>query len=439
MVYEETLIKQNRHWRGEKIPDGIKRDIKTEVEKYLDTKYILVLTGVRRCGKSYLLFQILDILLKKMPPENVLYVNFDDPVFLKLRTDPAGIDTLYRDYLKLKNPKGIKYLLLDEIQNVPNWEKWIKASYDMEESTRFIITGSNATLLSSELSTLLTGRNLQFEVFPFNFREVLRSKNIDVIASNDPADIYMRNYGIKESLRHHLDDLLKWGSFPEVVFLEEMQKEAILKEYYKDVLYRDIVPRFQVRNAFKLEEISYFALTNISNAVSYHNIGELSGIHENTVREYLAYFEKAYLSFLVPKFSYSLKEQIKNPKKVYFIDTGMRNAISFRFSQDIGRLSENLVFIDLRRRGKNVYYWKGKGEVDFIVKEGMRIEQLIQVCWDMNDIKTKEREIKALAEAMESLKLQEGIVVTDDLFGEDKIGGKRIRFIPLWCWLLREE
>ncbi len=438
MTYEEILIRQNRHWRGGKFPTGIERDIKSEVVKYLDTKYILVVTGVRRSGKSYMLFQLVDALLKKVPPENVVYVNFDDPVFLRLRTDPNGIETLYRDYLKLKNPNGIKYLLLDEIQNVPNWEKWIKASYDMEESMRFIVTGSNAALLSSELSTLITGRKLQFEVFPFNFGEVLKAKGEDVILSPDPREIYARNYGMKDTLRHHLDEVLKWGSFPEVVFLDEPHREAILKEYYKDILYRDIVPRFEVRHANKLEEIAYFVMGNISNAASYHNIGEIAGTHENTVREYLTYFEKAYLSFQVVKFSYSLKEQIKNPKKVYFIDTGMRNTVSFRFSQDIGRLSENLVFIDLRRRGKKVYYWKGKGEVDFVVMEGMKVEQLVQVCWDINDAKTKEREVAGLVEAMGSIGVEEGVVVTDDYFGEEEIEGKKIGFVPLWCWLLRK-
>ena len=438
MTYEEIIVRQNRHWRGEKFPEGIERDVRSEVVRFLDTKYILVITGVRRSGKSYMLFQLIDILLKKIPPENVLYVNFDDPVFMRLITDTGGIETLYRDYLKLKAPKGIKYMLFDEIQNVPNWEKWIKAAYDMEEGIRFIVTGSNAALLSSELSTLLTGRNLQFEVFPFNFREVLRSKNEDIIVSSDPREIYTRNYGIKDTLRHHLDEVLKWGSFPEVVFLDEPFRDAILKEYYKDILYRDIVPRFEVRHANKLEEISYFVLTNISNPVSYHNIGELTGTHENTVREYLTYFDKAYLSFQVTKFSYSLKEQIKNPKKVYFIDTGMRNTVAFRFSQDIGRLCENLVFIDLRRRGKKVYYWKGKGEVDFVVKEGLKVEELIQVCWDINDAKTREREVKGLMEAMEKLEVPEGIVITDDLFEEEEREGRKIRFIPLWCWVLRK-
>lgn len=179
-------------------------------------------------------------------------------------------------------------------------------------------------------------------------------------------------------------------------------------------------------------------MSNISNAVSYHNIGELAGTHENTVREYLTYFEKAYLSFQVVKFSYSLKEQIKNPKKVYFIDTGMRNTVAFRFSQDIGRLCENLVFIDLRRRGKKVYYWKGKGEVDFVVKDGMEVEQLVQVCWDINDVKTKEMEVAGLVEAMGSIEVAEGIVITDDYFGEEEREGKKIKFIPLWCWLLRK-
>lgn len=439
MTYEEIMVRQNRHWRGEKFPTGIERAIKYELTKSLDTKYILVITGVRRSGKSYLLFQLVDFILRKLPPENVLYVNFDDPVFLGLIIDPAGIETLYRDYLKHKNPKGIKYLLFDEIQNVPNWEKWIKAYYDMEEEIRFIVTGSNATLLSSDLSTLLTGRNLQFEVFPFNFNEVLKAKGENIVVSPETKKVYEMNYGIKDTLRHHLDYVLKWGSFPEVVFLDESHKEAILKEYYKDILYRDIVPRFEVRHANKLEEIAYFVMSNISNPISYHNIGELAGTHENTVREYLSYFEKAYLSFQVAKFSYSLNEQIKNPKKVYFIDTGMRNTVCFRFSQDIGRLCENLVFMDMRRRGKNVYYWKGKGEVDFVVKEGMKIDKLIQVCWEINNARTKEREVKALVEAMEKFDIGEGVVITDDYFGDEEKNGKIISFIPLWCWLLRGE
>lgn len=438
MAYEEIILSQNRHWRGEKFPEGLDRDIWHEVARCLDTKYILVITGVRRSGKSCLLFRLINSLLKKIPPENVLYVNFDDPIFLRLRADPGGIETLYRDYLKLKAPKGIKYLFLDEIRNVPNWEKWIKAAYDLDEGLRFIITGSNAALLSSEHSAHLTGRTVQFELFPFNFREVLRSKNEDIIVSADPREIYIRNYGIKDTLRHHLDEMLKWGSFPEVVFHDGSHRDAILKEYFKDILYRDIVPGFQVRQANKLEDISYFVLTNISNAVSYHNIGELAGTHENTVREYLTYFEKAYLSFQVSRFSFSLNEQIKNPKKVYFIDTGMRNAVAFRFSQDIGRLCENLVFIDLRRRGKKVYYWKGKGEVDFVVMEGMKVEQLIQVCRDINDVKTREREVRGLLEAMEKLEVKEGIVITDDLFEEEERDGRKIRFIPLWCWVLRK-
>ncbi len=171
-----------------------------------------------------------------------------------------------------------------------------------------------------------------------------------------------------------------------MVFLDEPHREAILKEYYKDILYRDIVPRFEVRNANKLEEIAYFVMTNISNPFNYHNIEKLT-----------------YLSFQVVKFSYYLKEQIKNTKKIYFIDTGMRNAIDFRFSQDLGRLSENLVFVDLRRRGKKVYYWKGKGEV----------------------------------EAMDKIGIGEGIVITDDYFGEEEIESRKIRFIPLWSWLAR--
>ena len=195
MAYEEILIKQNRHWRGESFPVGVERDIKSRVESFLKTKYILAITGVRRSGKSYLLYQLIDSLLHQTRPENIVYVNFDDPAYMPIRSDPRGLDGLYSDYLKLKNPEGRTYLFFDEVQSIPGWEKWVKSTYDLVESVKFIVTGSNSTLLSSELATLLTGRNLQFEVFPFNFNEVLKLNGEEVFRSADVTEVYEKNYG----------------------------------------------------------------------------------------------------------------------------------------------------------------------------------------------------------------------------------------------------
>jgi len=409
MTYEEILIKQNRHWRGERFPTGVERDVRSGIIPFLDTKYILAITGVRRSGKSYLLYQLIDTLLNRIPAENILYVNFDDPAYVRIRSDPQGLDGFYSDYLKLKNPKGKTYLFFDEVQSVPGWEKWVKSRYDMEEAMKFIVTGSNASLLSSELSTLLTGRNLQFEVFPFNLAEFLRLKDEDVFQSSDLKEIYENNYLKKDTLRHYISHILQYGTFPEILQIDEEMREPILKEYYKDILYRDIVPRFEVRHANKLEEVAYYLLSNISNAVSYYKMGNLIGVHDSTIKDYLSYFEKSYFSFQIHKFAYSLKEQIRNPKKVYFIDCGLRNAVSFRFSEDIGRLMENLVFIDLRRRGKDIFYWKNKNKVDFVIKKGLEIIELIQVCYD----------------------------VEDEKYSVNMVDDKKIIYIPLWAWMLR--
>ncbi|MGP8330602.1 MAG: ATP-binding protein [Methanosarcinaceae archaeon] len=374
--------------------------------------------------------------MENNPPENILYINFDDPAYVRIRNDPQGLDGLYGDYLKLKNPKGKTFLFLDEVQSVPGWEKWIKSEYDMEANIKFIVTGSNASLLSSELSTLLTGRNLQFEVFPFNLAEFLRLNDEDVFTSSDVGGIYEKNYGKKDTLRHYVAQILKYGTFPEILQIEEGMREMILKEYYKDILYRDIVLRFEVRHANKLEEVAYYLLTNISNAVSYHKIGKLIGVNEVTIKDYLSYFEKSYLSFNIQKFAFSLKEQIRNPKKVYFIDCGMRNAISFRFSEDTRRLMENVVFIELRRRGKEILYWKNKNEVDFVIKQGLEVTELIQVSYDVEDKKTRMREEAGLIAAMDTFGLDVGIIITDDKYSVSMIDDKKIMYIPLWAWML---
>lgn len=437
MTYEEILVKQNKHWRGNKFPTGIERDIKSRIIPFLETKYILAITGVRRSGKTYLLYQLIDTLLHNIAPENILYANLDDPAYVRIRNDPQGLNTLYSDYLKTRNPNGKTFVFFDEVQSIPGWEKWVKSMYDMDEMVKFIITGSNASMLSSDLATLLTGRNLQFEVFPFNFSEFLRLKNENVTRSTDVKEVYEMNYLKKDTLRHYLLQIFQYGTFPEILQLNEDMREFILKEYYKDILYRDIIPRFDVRHVSKLEETAYYLLSNISNALSYHKIGNLIGAHESTIKEYFSYFERSYLSFKIHMFDYSLKKQMKNPKKVYSIDCGLRNAVAFSFSRDIGRLMENLVYIELKRRSHDIFYWKNKkSEVDFVIRKGRNITELIQVSYDIEDEKVRNRDEAGLLEAMDTFALTKGVIITDEHYQEIEFDGKKIIYIPLWAWLL---
>lgn len=438
MSYENSLLKQNPHWENKKLPYGIERTIKAQICRHLSTRHILVLTGARRSGKSYILYQLINHLLEDIPSENILYVNFDDPELTGLAKESSKLAVLYDDYLRLKNPKGAVYFFMDEIQSVAGWEKWVKSEYDREAKIKFIVTGSNSTLLSSELSTLLTGRHLQFEVFPFSFEEFLHAR-AHKIKTGNINDVYQKNHSRKGMLLHYIKEILEFGTFPEVVLSDQEFRSSLLKRYYKDIIYRDVAPRFEIRDIRALEDTAYYLVTNISNLASYAGVGKNAGVNEKTAKEYFAYFEKAYLFFQVPLYACSVKSQVRNPKKIYCIDSGMRNAASFRFSEDIGRLAENLVFMDLRARGCDIYYWKGKGEVDFAVFSERKVRQLIQVCWDLSDEKILVREKKSLIEAMLFFGLDAGIILTDNQFKNEIIDGRTIKYIPLWAWLLRAE
>ena len=434
IMFEDVLLKQNIHWAGEEYPYGIERRIKSDVEKFLSTKYIQIITGPRRAGKTYLLYQMMNTLLESIEPRNIMYANLDAPSYTPLNEGKDGLADVYEDFLKLKNPDGRKYLFLDEIQSIGEWEKWVKSVYDSQEDVKFFLTGSNASLLTSELSRLLSGRDVHFIVFPFDFQEFLKAKGMVL---DDVEDIYQSYYPKRGALRHHLMDLLENGSFPETVFLDEGLKDTILERYYETMIYRDVVPR--VRNPDEIEELAYYLATNISNQITYNSISKSLDLSPTSVKRYLDLFEKAYLFFTVNKFSFSVKKQVKSPKKVYCIDPGIRNVSGFKFSKDAGRIAENLVFLDLRRRGKDVYYWKGKQEVDFVVREKNEVELLIQSSWDVGDEKTRQREVDGLIEGLEEFGLEEGVIITENHHSEEEISGKKIRFVPLWTWLLRKS
>ena len=319
------------------------------------------------------------------------------------------------------------------MQRKEGWESWIRKKYDLKHATNFFVTGSSASLLKKEYSTLLTGRNISEEVFPMNFREYLDFSGIHV----DNTEIISTE--TRSKVLFSLKKYLEWGGFPEVFFTNENYKRRLLNQYFEDIIYKDIVDRYGT-NSLKTKELGVYLLTNIANSLSMRNARNALGFGLETISDYISYMVEAYLLYAVPIYSPSLKIQSANPKKTYCIDTGLRNAVSFKFSEDKGRLAENAVFIELKRHKQEVYYWKNNiGEVDFIVKNGLRPVEAIQVCWNLDDERTKKRETRALYSAMKDLDLDRGIIITEDMEAVEETDGKQIYFTPMWKWLLNQK
>jgi len=428
MVNKDLVNELIQSTKEVKLSEVIEREKFSDLLKFMNIDEISIITGVRRSGKSTIMLQLLKK-LKNVPEENILYINFEDERLINLTVN--DLEKIYQYFIEINNPKGKIYFFLDEIQEIKYWEKWIRRRYE-SKNIKFIITGSNASLLSSEFATALTGRNITFDMFPFSFKEYLKWFKIEV----DNRILYSSK---KPIVKRYFNKYLKFGGFPKIAHINEKQRTYLLQRYFTDILYKDIVKRFRIKDVKGFEKFVIYLLTNISNTMSYYSLRNTFGFSVDTIKEYISYLRTSYLIFEVSFFSFSLKEQQTRPRKIYCIDTGLRNAISFKFSEDLGRLAENIVFLELKRKDKEIYYWKSaKTETDFVIKEGMKIKQLIQVCWNIEDKKTKEREIKGLLESMKEFHLRTGLIITEEYFGEEKVDGKKIKFVPLWKWLLED-
>jgi len=424
----ETLKKWNPWWVYGSVPrerSGIVREELIDGLSHLvKAKEIVSITGVRRGGKSTILYQMIDALLsEKIPAKNILYFNFDEPMS---ENGVHVLDIVYNAFLELNNPQGRQYLFLDEIQNVREWERWVKTQYDLKgEKVKFFVTGSNTSMLSDSLAKLLTGRMLSQEVYPLSFKEYLIFNRVELM------DIDLQ----REEIKHYLMKYLEEGGFPEAVLDKnsELNRQR-LREYFNSILFRDIVATREIKEGAKLGELSQYVATNIAGIFSYNKISKTINLNINTLKEYLYYLQQAYLVFQVNHFSYSLKESlaIQKPKKMYFIDNGMRNSIAARFTQDEGKLAENVVFLELKRRGYEIYFWKGKNEVDFITKDQRSNLQAINVTYGTT---TEAREKKGLSEFKENFQKSDTLLITR---GEEKTE-EGIKYIPLWKWLLQSQ
>ncbi len=414
----EYLNNWNPWWSTKEVPKalkGINRTINPEIFRTLKEREITALTGIRRSGKTTIMYQMIDILLKDYDKNQIFYVNLDDDLISK-----EGLEEIYNTYRQNKNPDKKAFIFLDEIQNIEGWEKFLKKHYDLRSEIKFIISGSSASLLKGEYSNLLTGRNFTFTIFPLSFKEFLDFSQVKY----EQIDTETKNKIINK-----LHDYLEYGSFPEVYFKEKELKKLLLRQYFDDIIYKDIVKRYNI-NARKITDLAIYLMTNIANSFTIRKIKNFTGLSSDSITEYISYLEDSYLITTLNHFSYSLKETHQIPKKAYSLDSGIRNAVSFIFSQDIGRLAENSACVELKRRNQEIYYWKEKGEVDFIVKN--KDNSLTAMNVSFTD-KIEEREILSLKEFQNNNKKTKNLIILTYDTEKDKDG---IKFIPLWKWMI---
>jgi uncharacterized protein len=426
-MLEESIRKWNPWWADtesiEKL-SGVKRHITNDIKTTLELKQIKDIIGVRRSGKTTILYQIIKILKEKnINPKNIVFLNFDDT-----EINTASFDEIIKSIEKI-NPE-VNYLFLDEIQQKKDWERWIRTIYDTNKFKQVFVSGSSASLLSKDIGRVLTGRHITFTLFPFSFKEYL-----GFLGWDDFSKDYLE-YN-KNKILHHLTTYITGGGFPETIGKDEYQRKIILTNIYNDILARDISARYNVSYDIT-RKISYHLLCNNSKEFSFRSISNAVDVSVETVQKYLEYLEESFILLTLNVFSYKTKVQFKQNKKSYCIDTGLRNAVSFIFTKDLGRLAENIIFLELLRRGKDVFFWKDKKnhEVDFVIKDGLKPNSLIQVCWDIKKEKTKKREIEGILSATDTFNIKEGIILTEDFEEITRYNKREIKYIPIWKWLL---
>jgi len=387
-------------------------------KKSLKSGLVKVITGPRRAGKSVFAFLLLE-------GQDFAYLNFDDESLLKENDYDKLLAALLEVY------PGCNIILFDEIQNLSNWELFVNKLH--RRGYNLVITGSNAHLLSSELSSSLTGRYAGVEILPFSFGEFITCRGVK-LDSNAPAD--------KTAFLVLLDEYMKQGGFPEVA-AGKLDAKSYLGTLFDAILLKDVVRRFRVRFTRQIYDLAQYLVANLALEFSYSSLRKALGLRSTaTVEKYVRYLEEAYLVFVLSRFSFKLKEQLKAPKKAYFVDNGFVTARAFQFSQNTGRFMENMVFVELLRRGyalkENLFYYKTRNnrEVDFCLREGLKVSGLIQVCFDTSSPQARSREIKALVEAGKELQCASLTVLTWDMESKDTVKGAVVNFVPLWKWLL---
>jgi len=417
-MLQETILQQKVE-RNKLIQiDYQPRCYHEQVEKYLKSNLMKLITGPRRAGKS--VFSLLLLRGKRFA-----YLNFDDDKLLKEFDEEHIMQVLkevYSDY---------DYLLLDEPQNLPNWDLWVSKLY--RRGYNLIITGSNSNLLSSEMASLLTGRYLSIEVLPFSLRETLeyRKSNFNPALPEDKADFMLQ-----------VEDYFRYGGYPEIINNRDIT-ESYLKTLFDSIIMKDIVRRYKVRKVEELYQFATYMISIFTSPFTYSSITEELGLSsKTTVQKFCTYLKNCYLFFYLPRYNHKLKLMQKAPQKVYIVDNGFLSSSAFQISENKGRLLENLVLLEFIRRkyeiGKNLFYYRNQSdkEVDFVVRENNIVRQLVQVCWDMSNPKTQKREIGSLMACAKDFPNGELFVITWNEQKEITMNAKIIHVIPYYKWCL---
>ncbi len=402
----------------------IEREFLDTWKRFIGSNLIKVVTGIRRSGKSVFSFQLLN-------KKKYAYINFDDERLVGLK--PSDLNMILEAFYQLYG--DFKYIFLDEIQNIEGWELFVNRL--KRQGFNVVVTGSNAKLLSKELATHLTGRYIGIEIFPFSFREFLTFENFDM-TNNDLYSTRKKSLLIKK-----LQEYITHGGLPEAI-----KDKGVLKSYlptlYSTTLTKDVISRYKINYVTTLKEISNYLISNFSKYITFNKIKNNYNLKSpHTSKKYVSYLEESYLFFLLDKFSFRYKEATASPKKVYAVDTGIINVMAFASSENFGRLMENLIAIELLRKKafnplSEIYYWKDyqQKEVDFVLKKGPKVEQLIQAVYVSSPDEIDKREYAALLKASKELQCNNLLMITWDYEAKETLDGKKIEFTPLWKWLL---
>lgn len=414
----KNLLRQVIYEQRSKRTDlGVIRRIDT---KLLDCPEVLVITGIRRCGKSVLMQQI-----RERQNEKDYYLNFDDERLINFRVEDFQMlnEVFMEDF-------GIqKHYYLDEIQNVEGWERFVNRLYG--QGCKVFVTGSNANLLSRELGTFLTGRHVTIELYPFSFREYLELEQIEV-----KQDTFYTTEG-KALLLGKVQRYMKTGGFPQYI---QSDSDNYLFSLYNDIIYKDVVVRNKINNEKQLKEMMYYLASNATHRFTYNSVAKAVNIKSpDTIKSYIGFIEDTYLVRQLAKFDYSVGVQMRSPKKIYFIDNALIHKIGFNATDNLGSSLENCVCVELMRRGKDIYYHADTQECDFIMREGVTIVEAMQVTVSIKDANTREREIKGLLAAMERYGLTIGTIITLEEEEEITVNDHQLISVrPIWKWLLQK-
>ena len=394
----------------------LQRDSYRAIEPFVNTPQVILLSGVRRCGKSTWMQ-----MLRKRAALSNYYLNFDDDRLVPFQLEDC--QQLIEVFIELYGEQNTFYF--DEMQNLARWERFVRRLHN--SGKKIFVTGSNANLLSREFGTHLTGRNIKLHLFPYSFREYVEYKQANLLKNHWSAiDVAF--------LKKYILEFKKLGGFPEYL---AHQSKQYLRDLYEDIIYKDVIVRNKLTNADVIKRLVYYLASNNAKEFTYNSLRKFLQIKSsNTVSEYCHYLSEPYLCFIVERFSLSVRKQSFSPKKIYFIDQALAECVGFRFSEDGGRTLENIVYLQLLRKNYDVYYHKEKKECDFVTRDGFGVGQAIQVCTNLNDPKTKKREVDGLIDAMQTYDLKTGLIITEDESGEETIthDGKKYQVVIRACW-----